>query len=107
MARLINPGRAPLALPTGHVAPRGGELVTTNDVLRCPDNARVLSGPILSGQVTVEYDPDPPVDPETPSASGQPVVAADPPAPAPDQPAAQDAPGDTPSDTPAKGKAKG
>lgn len=62
MASLTNTGLRPVPLPTGHVVPRAGTLVTTNDVLRCPDNAAMLRGLILSGALTADYDPEP--DPE-------------------------------------------
>ena len=58
MAKLINPTRRNITLPAGHVIPREGELVTTNDVIR-GENWPTLSGMILSGQIAVEYDPEP------------------------------------------------
>ncbi|MCZ0963888.1 hypothetical protein [Paracoccus benzoatiresistens] len=90
MARLINPGLRAVPLPTGHVVPRQGELTTTNDVLRCPDNAAFLNGQIVSGQLLAEYDPDPELPPE-------PVAAT---------PAAEPAAAPTP-EKPVTGKAKG
>lgn len=80
MAKLINPGFQPVNLPTGHVVPRKGELVTTNDVLRCVDNARVLAGLIATGAVLAEYDPDPiePKDEVSASIIAAPAVAEQP-----------------------------
>lgn len=74
MASLTNPGLRPVPLPTGHVVPRAGTLVTTNDVLRCPDNAAMLRGLILSGALTVDYDPEPDADADAvkPAAATQP-----------------------------------
>lgn len=92
MAKLTNPGLAPVALPTGHVVPRKGSLETTNDVLRCADNAAFLNGQILSGQLSVEYDPDPGPPPEAETS----IVEA----PGPTGAA-------TPPEQPEKGKAKG
>lgn len=59
MAKLNNLGRIPVCLPTGHIVPRLGYLITTNEVLRCADNAAFLNGQVLSGQMEVEYDADP------------------------------------------------
>lgn len=58
MAKLINPTNRAIALPAGHIIPREGELVTTNDVIR-GDNWPVLSGLINSKTITVEFDPEP------------------------------------------------
>ncbi|MFC3180454.1 hypothetical protein [Cypionkella sinensis] len=62
MAKIINPAKRPLTLNTGHVVPADGELKTTNDVLRCTDNAPTLGGLALSGQITLEYDEE--IDPD-------------------------------------------
>lgn len=69
MARISNPAYEPVALPTGHVVPGNGHLDTTNAVLRCPDNVPFLRGQSISGALTVEYDPDPAPQPETPGPS--------------------------------------
>lgn len=58
MARISNPSRKDIILPAGHVIPREGELITTNDVIN-GDNWLVLQGMALAGQVIVEMDPDP------------------------------------------------
>lgn len=70
MAKLVNPSLRPVPLPTGHIVPRQGELVTTNAVLRCADNAAFLNGQIRSGALIAEYDPDPAED-----AASDPVPA--------------------------------
>lgn len=62
MAKITNPSKRPLTLITGHVVPAGGELITTNDVLRSTDNAPMLGGLARSGQITLEYDAE--VDPD-------------------------------------------
>lgn len=72
MAKLINPSIRAITLPTGHVVPRAGTLETTNDVLRCSDNAAMLRGLVLSGALTIEYDPDPETGPEAETS----IVAA-------------------------------
>lgn len=64
MATLTNLSRQPVALPTGHVVPRLGTLTTSNDLLRCPDNAPTLAALVTSGVLTVAYDPDPAPDPD-------------------------------------------
>ena len=92
MARLLNPSLRAVTLPTGHVVPRQGELTTTNDVLRCPDNAAFLRGQIVSGQLSAEYDPDPELPPEAEAS----IVAPQ------DEPVAAPNP-----ELPAKGKSKG
>ena len=58
MAKLINPSRKDIILPAGHIVPREGEFITTNDVIN-GDNWLVLQGMIGAGQVIVEYDPEP------------------------------------------------
>lgn len=78
MAKITNPGLRPIELPTRHIVPRNGTLETSNDVLRCPDNAAALRGLILSGAVTVEYDPDP-AEPEATASIVAAPEAADPP----------------------------
>ena len=55
MAKLTNPTKRDITLPAGHVIPREGELITTNDVIR-GDNWPMLSGLILSKTIGVEYD---------------------------------------------------
>lgn len=83
MAKLINPSIRAITLPTGHVVPRAGTLETTNDVLRCPDNSATLRGLILSGALTVEYDPDPDLEPEAETSivasTAQPSTTDEPP----------------------------
>ncbi|MBL8560899.1 MAG: hypothetical protein JNN06_01345 [Gemmobacter sp.] len=59
MATIRNPGLRDKTLPTGHVIPRQGHLTTTNDVIRCPDNAPFLNGQKISGALQIEEDPDP------------------------------------------------
>lgn len=78
MARIINPARQPVILPTGHVVPRLGDMTTTNDVLRCPDNAGFLRGMIASGQIGIEYDPDPEPEAGAAVASIVPIPAEKP-----------------------------
>lgn len=48
----------PIELPSGHVVKKPDGLTTTNDVIRSTDNARMLSGLIASGMLSVEYDPE-------------------------------------------------
>lgn len=62
MATITNPGLRAKTLPTGHVIPRQGQLTTTNDVIRCPDNAPFLNGQRISGALLIEEDPDPETD---------------------------------------------
>lgn len=83
MASIENPSRHPVPLPTGHVVPRLGVLTTTNDVLRCPDNAAFLRGQHLSGALVVTFDPDPDPeeDPPLPVPAAAPVTAPKAPAP--------------------------
>jgi hypothetical protein len=69
MAKILNPGLRPVPLPTGHVVPRQGELVTTNDVLRCADNVAFLRGQELSGALNLQFDPDPVDHSEAPKAA--------------------------------------
>ncbi len=65
MAKITNHERAALALPTGHVVPRLGDLHLPNDTIRCADNWPVLSGRAIAGQIAIEFDPEPdPADPE-------------------------------------------
>ena len=70
MAKLTNPTNRDIALPAGHVIPRGGELTVTNDIIR-GDNWPMLSGLINSGAVGVEYDPDPAPEAEKPKAKAK------------------------------------
>lgn len=83
MAKIINPGNSTITLPTLHVVPRRGEIETTNQVIR--DNGAMLVGLALSGQITVEMDPEtdgegdvvaPPVIEPTPAAKAQAEVSA-------------------------------
>ena len=68
MAKLTNPTNRDIALPAGHVIPRGGELIVTNDIIT-GDNWPTLSGLIKSGAVGVEYDPEPEAEkPKAPKA---------------------------------------
>ena len=59
MAKITNLGRRDLPLPTRHIVPRMGDLVTTNDTIRSPDNWTMLNAMALAGDVTIELDPDP------------------------------------------------
>lgn len=59
MAKIINAERRDIALPTGHVIPRLGELACTNDTIRCADNWPGLQGQMIAGQIVVEFDPEP------------------------------------------------
>lgn len=61
MAKLINNERGARTLPSGHVIPRNGELICTNDTIL--SNWAVLSGPIMAGQIIAEYDPEPTDEP--------------------------------------------
>ena len=67
MAKLSNPSRKDIILPAGHLIPREGELITTNDVIK-GDNWLVLQGMVLAGQVLVEFDPEPDDAPEKAAA---------------------------------------
>lgn len=64
MAQLTNKTRRAIELPSRHVIPRAGKLVTTNEVIRAIDNWSKLSGLILSGEVSVAFDPEPGPEPE-------------------------------------------
>lgn len=64
MAKLTSAMLADFPLPTGHVIPRLGVLVTTDAVIRCVDNWPILQGFIFNGSVAVEYDPEPEAAPE-------------------------------------------
>lgn len=64
MAQLTNKTRRAIELPSRHVIPKAGKLVTTNEVIRAIDNWSKLSGLILSGEVTVAFDPEPDPEPE-------------------------------------------
>lgn len=94
MAKIINFGRQSITLPTRHVVPRMGELLTTNDVLRAPDNEGVLAALTNSGVITIEFDPDP-VEPEADTS----ILAA------PAAPQLEDTPAQSP-ESPASGKPK-
>ena len=59
MAKINNPTRRVIVLPTKHEVPRQGELVTTNEVILCSDNWPMLNGMFLAGEITIEFDPDP------------------------------------------------
>ncbi|MDP1620410.1 MAG: hypothetical protein Q8K33_24200 [Cypionkella sp.] len=59
MATIKNPSRRDIELPTRHVVPAQGTLETTNEVLRCADNAPMLAGLALSSQIDLTYDPEP------------------------------------------------
>ena len=54
MAIISNPSVRAVTLPTGHVVPRLGNLTTTNDIIRCPDNWPTVNGLFLSGQVALD-----------------------------------------------------
>lgn len=56
MAKIINTENSVIALPTGHILPRNGEIVCTNDTIEA--NWVALRGPVLAGQIKVERDPD-------------------------------------------------
>lgn len=64
MAQLTNKTRRAIELPSRHVIPKAGKLVTTNEVIRAIDNWSKLSGLILSGEVAVAFDPEPGSEPE-------------------------------------------
>lgn len=68
MAKLTQSGAVPITLPAGHVIPPRGSLELTNDAIR-GDNWPTLSGLILSGQVAVEFDPDPEPEQTNPEAA--------------------------------------
>lgn len=59
MATVRNLGLIELALPSGHVIPRKGEIALTNELIRSPDLWTVLQGAVLAKQIEVEFDPDP------------------------------------------------
>ena len=79
------------ALPTRHVVPREGNLITTNDVIRSTDNWPMLNALLLAGEIGLEFDTegegsdspvyatDPVLEPLPPEAE-TPVYATDPPA---------------------------
>lgn len=59
MAKITNKTTQHITLQTGHVVPRmGGVLVTENSVLRSTDNWPTLNAQSLSGQVVLEFDPE-------------------------------------------------
>lgn len=89
MAKIINPSLRDIELPTRHIVPRKGTLETTNEVLRCPDNAQFLHGQSLSGALTVIYDPDPSPDATPPQPQPAPASI---PAPEAQSPVLTDAP---------------
>lgn len=98
MAKIINPGRPALTLPTLHVVPRESELVTTNDVILHTDNWPILQAMQGAGQITIELDaitlptspvyPTDPVTiaPETPAAMVYPTDPVVVPSESPDTP---------------------
>lgn len=58
MAKIINHARGQITLPTRHVVPRLGELVTTNEIITCPDNWPMLNAMATAGDIGLEMDPD-------------------------------------------------
>jgi hypothetical protein len=58
MSKITNYSSRPIRLPTDHIVPAMGELVTTNSVLNCVDNAPMISALAKSGVVAVEFDPE-------------------------------------------------
>lgn len=56
MAKITNNENTVLRLATGHSVAPGATLVTTNSVLRAPDNEGRLLGAAKAGQVTLEFD---------------------------------------------------
>lgn len=90
MATIQHDFLRPLVLPSGAIIPRGEPFQTTNDVLRQFDNVRALEGLILSGQVTVTYDPEVNDDLRVATVS----ITADPPTPEIQPPPAEPAPVD-------------
>lgn len=76
MAQLTNKTRRAIELPSRHVIPKAGKLVTTNEVIRAIDNWSKLSGLILSGEVAVAFDPEPGPAPE-PEEGGMVAEAID------------------------------
>lgn len=54
MARIINPGRVPITVPTLHVVPAQGFVEVDNATLR--ECMRGISGAVLAGQLSVEWD---------------------------------------------------
>ena len=82
MAQLTNKTRRAIELPSRHVIPKTGKLVTTNEVIRAIDNWSKLSGLIRSGEVAVAFDPEPGPEPEPEPEEGETVaeaIDADPP----------------------------
>jgi hypothetical protein len=93
MAKIINPGRRPITLATKHVVPRMGELVTTNDVIQCPDNWPTLNAMFAVGEIGIELDPVPeivspvyPTDPVEPEPQPEGVKLVYPTDPIPAEP---------------------
>ena len=78
MAQLTNKTRRAIELPSRHVIPKAGKLVTTNAVIRAIDNWSKLSGLILSGEVAVAFDPEPGPEPEEGATVAE-AIDADPP----------------------------
>lgn len=59
MASITNNTREAVILPTGHIVARLDRLVTSNAVLRSPDNVRTITTMVAARMIDVEYDPDP------------------------------------------------
>lgn len=87
MAQLTNKTRRAIELPSRHVIPKAGKLVTTNEVIRAIDNWSKLSGLILSGEVAVAFDPEP--GPEEGGTVAEAIDADPPETPATPVPASQ------------------
>jgi len=62
MAKLTNKTRIDIPLPSRHVIPRLGHLTLPNATIKSVDNWSRLSGLILSGDVAVEFDPEPSIE---------------------------------------------
>jgi len=58
MAKIINPSRRDIDLPTGHVVPARAFLETSNAMILVGDNAATLNALRLSGAITIELDPE-------------------------------------------------
>ena len=58
MAKISNSGRFDITIPSGHVVPANGELLTTNEVIRMIDNQRFLPAMKSSGEISYELDAD-------------------------------------------------
>lgn len=62
MAKLTNRTKRDIDLPSRHVIPRLGELTLPNETIRSVDNWPRVNGLVLSGDLAVEFDPEPSLD---------------------------------------------